>query len=51
MWAGIFRPTKPALTPSSLECANRRVTENNFCRIVGHTPAMLQNNFARVDSA
>ena len=35
-WACVFRSAEPALARSSFECANRGVTENNFCRFIGH---------------
>jgi hypothetical protein len=50
-WTCVFSSAEPASARSSLEGTDRRVGENNFFQFIGHTPAMLQNYFARVDSA
>ena len=50
-WTFVFRFAESAPSGSSLDCTDRGVAENNFCRLIGHTQAMLQNYFARVDSA
>src|ERR1051326_3880476 len=47
----VFAAAQPSPARSSLECTYCRIAENNFCRFIGHTPAMLQNYLVRVDSA
>jgi len=41
----IFLSTEPAPSGSSLDSGNRCVTEDNFCRFIGHIVARLQKDF------
>jgi hypothetical protein len=45
----VFLSTKPSPAGSSLDGGNRRVAENNFCRLIGHMTASLQKHFICVD--
>src|SRR5206468_3157669 len=47
----IFASTEPAPSGGSLDRRNRRVTEDNLCRFIGHTIARLQKDFLCVDCA
>ena len=47
----IFVSTEPAPARDALDSGNRCVTEDNFCRFIGHTTARLQKVFIGVDCA
>src|SRR5262249_21686270 len=47
-WSCIFRFAEPALARRSLDCADRGVTENNFCRFIRHLPKRLRKRAGNV---
>jgi len=45
----IFASTEPPPARGSLDSRDRCVTEENFCRFIGHTAASLQKQLFGVD--